>query len=269
MIFKDTSQQKIKTLIVDDESLARRTIRGLLLADPEIEVIGECGNGAETVTFAQKECPDLLFLDIQMPGMTGFEALMEIGVDNIPATVFVTAYDQYALKAFEVHAIDYLLKPFTDERFTAALKQAKMQVQLKEANRLSQNLVRLIAQQAKPELFSPNRNRFLNRFMIQSGGRAAFIKATDVDWIAADDYYIKLHVSGRTHLLRMSMNEVEAQLDPDQFLRIHRSAIVNFERVKELQQNSSSEWVVLLKDGTELKLSRSRRERLKKFLAGN
>jgi len=265
----DISKQKIRTLIVDDESLARRTIRGLLLADPEIEIIGECRSGTEAVAFIRKQTPDLLFLDIQMPGMNGFETLTKIGVENIPAIVFVTAYDQYALKAFEVHAIDYLLKPFTDDRFAAALNQAKMQVQMKEVNRLSRSLVTLIAQQSKGEPVSPNRNRFLHRFMIQSGGRAAFIKATDVDWIAADDYYIKLHVSGRTHLLRMSMNELEGKLDPDCFLRIHRSAIVNFDRVKELQQNSSNEWVVLLKDGTELKLSRSRRERLKQFLAGN
>ncbi|HEY6119076.1 MAG TPA: LytTR family DNA-binding domain-containing protein [Pyrinomonadaceae bacterium] len=263
----DSSKQKVRTLIVDDESLARRTLRGLLLADPEIEVIGECRSGSEAVAFIRKQTPDLLFLDIQMPGMSGFETLSQIGVENIPAIVFVTAYDKYALKAFEVHAIDYLLKPFTDERFAAALNQAKMQVQMKEVNRVSRGLVALLAQQAKSEPVLSKR-RFLTRFMIQSGGRAAFIKATDVDWIGADDYYIKLHVNGKTHLLRMSLNELEEKLDPEQFLRIHRSAIVNFERVKELQQSANNEWVVLLKDGTELKLSRSRRERLKQFLTG-
>jgi two-component system LytT family response regulator len=265
----DSNKQKVRTLIVDDESLARRTVRGLLLADPEIEIIGECRSGSEAVAFIRKQTPDLLFLDIQMPGMNGFETLTKIGVENIPAIVFVTAYDKYALKAFEVHAIDYLLKPFTDERFAAALAQAKQQIQMKEVNRLSRNLVAVIAQQARSESISSKRNRFLTRFMIQSSGRAAFIKASDVDWIGADDYYIKLHVNGRTHLLRMSLNELEEKLDPDQFLRIHRSAIVNFERVKELQQNANNEWVVLLKDGTELKLSRSRRERLKQFLEGN
>lgn len=263
----DSSKQKVRTLIVDDESLARRTLGGLLLADPEIEVIGECRSGSEAVAFIRKQTPDLLFLDIQMPGMSGFETLSQIGVENIPAIVFVTAYDKYALKAFEVHAIDYLLKPFTDERFAAALNQAKMQVQMKEVNRVSRGLVALLAQQAKSEPVLSKR-RFLTRFMIQSGGRAAFIKATDVDWIGADDYYIKLHVNGKTHLLRMSLNELEEKLDPEQFLRIHRSAIVNFERVKELQQSANNEWVVLLKDGTELKLSRSRRERLKQFLTG-
>ncbi len=263
------SSQKIRALIVDDEALARRTIRNLLLADPEIEVIGECRSGREAVSFIKKQIPDLLFLDIQMPGMNGFEALSQVAVEEIPAIVFVTAYDEYALKAFEVHAIDYLLKPFTDERFEAALGRAKTQIQMKEVNRLSRRLVAaMLGQQSESQPVAVRRKGFLTRFMIRSGGRAAFIKTTDVDWIAADDYYIKLNVSGRSYLLRMSMSELEEKLDPERFLRIHRSTIVNFDRVKELQQNPNGEWVVVLKDGTELKLSRSRRERLEQFLAG-
>lgn len=263
-----TEQRKLKVLIVDDEPLARLTIRNLLLSDPEVEIIGECRNGTEAVGFLKNETPDLLFLDIQMPGMTGFEVLAQINFEEIPAIVFVTAFDEYALKAFEVQAIDYLLKPFTDERFATALARAKEQVQLQEVNRLSRSLVAAMAGRVPKEEPKPKARAFLNRFMIRSGGRAAFIKAQDVDWIAADDYYIKLNVSGRSHLLRMSLNELEAKLDPQKFLRIHRSTIVNFDRVKELQQNPNGEWVVVLRDGTELKLSRSRREQLEQFLNG-
>jgi two-component system, LytTR family, response regulator len=262
--------QKVKVLIVDDEALARLTIRNLLLADPEIEIVGECRNGSEAVNFLQRQLPDLLFLDIQMPGLNGFEVLAQIAVEAIPAIVFVTAFDEYALKAFEVHAIDYLLKPFTDERFGAALSQARAQIQMKEVNRLTRSLVAAMAgQTSADEAISPKRTKFLNRFMIRSGGRVAFIKAGDVDWIAADDYYVRLNVGNRSHLLRVSLNELEEKLDPEKFLRIHRSTIVNFERVKELHQNPNGEWVVVLKDGHELKLSRSRRDQLEEFLAGN
>lgn len=258
--------KKIKTLIVDDEPLARRTLRDLLASDPEIEIIGECSSGLEAVNFIRKQTPDLLFLDIQMPGMNGFEALAKIEHEQIPAIIFVTAFDRYALKAFEIHALDYLLKPFTDKRFEEALRQAKTHVELREINRLSQSLLALLGDQARADAAPSKRKLFLTRFMIRSGGRVSFIKASDVDWIAADDYYIKLHVAGKSHLLRISMNELEEKLDPKKFLRIHRSTIINFDRVKELHQNPNGEYVVVLKDGTELKLSRSRRERLEELL---
>ena len=261
--------KKIETLIVDDEALARRTIRDLLVADPEIEIIGECGSGLETVNFISKHPPELLFLDIQMPGMNGFEALAKIEYEHIPAIIFVTAFDQYALKAFEVHALDYLLKPFTDERFHEALRQAKSNVRLRELNRLSESLLALIGEHAGSETAAVKRKSFLTRFMIRSGGRVAFIKTSDVDWIAADDYYIKLHVGIKSHLLRISMNELEEKLDPEKFLRIHRSTIVNFDCIKELQQNPNGEYVVVLKNGTELKLSRGRRERLEQLLTND
>jgi two-component system LytT family response regulator len=258
--------KKIRTLIVDDEPLARRTIRDLLADDPEIEIIGEAKSGLEAVNLIRKHGPDLLFLDIQMPGMNGFEALAEIEHERIPAIVFVTAFDQYALKAFEVHALDYLLKPFSDKRFKEALRQAKTNVELKKINRLSQSLLALLGEQAGGEPAIAKRKGSLTRFMVRSGGRVTFIKADDVDWIAAEDYYIKLHVAGKSHLLRLSMNELEEKLDPERFLRIHRSTIVNFERIKELHQNPNGEYVVVLKNGAELKLSRSRRERLERLL---
>ena len=262
----DAKKNKIRVLIVDDESLARRTIKDLVVSDPEIEVIGECSNGLEAVNFIRKQPPDLLFLDIQMPGLNGFETLSRVDVGQIPAIVFVTAFDHYALKAFEVHALDYLLKPFSDQRFEEALRQAKAHIHLREINGLSQSLVALIGEQAASGTVSVKRRRLLTRFMIKAGGRASFIKADDVDWIAADDYYIKLHVSGKSHLLRTSINELEEKLDPKRFLRIHRSTIVNFDRVKELHQVPSGEYVVVLKDGTELKLSRTGRDRLEGFL---
>ena len=261
-----TKTKKIKTLIVDDEPLARRTLRDLLVVDPEIEIIGECSSGLEAVKFIRKQPPDLLFLDVQMPGMNGFEALERIEHEQIPAIVFVTAFDQYALKAFEMHALDYLLKPFTDKRFEEALKQAKAHVELREINKLSQSLLALLGDQAGRETAPLKRKSFLTRFMIRSGGRVAFIKATEVDWISADDYYIKLHIAGKSHLLRVSMNQLEEKLDPKTFLRIHRSTIVNIDRVKELHQNPNGEYAVVLNDGTELKLSRSRRERLEELL---
>jgi two-component system LytT family response regulator len=260
------SAKKIKTLIVDDEPLARRTIRDLLETDPEIEIIGECGSGSEAVNFLRKQSPDLLFLDIQMPGMNGFEALSTIEHERIPAIIFVTAFDQYALKAFDVHALDYLLKPFSDDRFWEALRQAKSHVEMREINKLSQGLLALLGEQAVGEISATRRKSYLTRFMIRVTGRVIFINAGDVDWIAADDYYIKLHTGGKCHLLRMSMNELEEKLDPKKFLRIHRSTIVNFDRVKELHQNPNGEYTVVLKSGAELKLSRNRRERLEELL---
>lgn len=264
-------KQKIRTLIVDDEALARRTIRDLLVHDADIDIIGECSNGQEAVNMMQAQLPDLLFLDIQMPKLNGFEALAQVEVERIPAIIFVTAFDQYALKAFDVHALDYLLKPFTDQRFEEALKKAKAHIQMKEINRLSQSLVALLgknsgAARSVEKAVAPERKNFLSRFMIRSSGKAAFIKVEDVDWIAADDYYIKLHVGSKSHLLRISMSELEEKLDPKKFLRIHRSTIINFDRVKELQQNPNGDCSVILRDGTELKLSRSRRERLERFL---
>lgn len=262
--------KKIRTLIVDDEPLARRTLRDLLQHDPDVEIIGECSDGLEAVAFIDKQPPDLLFLDIQMPGLNGFEALAQTEPGRIPAIIFVTAYDQYALKAFEVHALDYLLKPFNDKRFEEALRQAKSHLELKEINQISRSLLNLLGTHGRSESCEvpsiKSRKTFLTRFMIKADGRVVFIKASDVDWIAADDYFIKLHVRGRTHLLRMSLNELEEKLDPKAFLRIHRSTIVNFDSVKELQQTPNGEYVVVLKNGTELKLSRGRRERLEKML---
>jgi two-component system LytT family response regulator len=253
---------------VDDEPLARRTIRDLLAEHSDIKVIGECSNGLEAVAFIEDQLPDLLFLDVQMPGLDGFETLARLEPECIPAIVFVTAYDQYALKAFDVHALDYLLKPFNDQRFREAVRQAKAQIELKEISQVSQSLLNLLGEryQPGPEQQNQNRKSSLTRFMIKTHGRVIFIEASHVDWISADDYFIKLHAGEKTHLLRMSMNELEEKLDPKTFLRIHRSTIVNFDRVKELRQTTGGEYVVILKTGTELKISRGRRARLQQII---
>ncbi|MBV9957378.1 MAG: response regulator transcription factor [Acidobacteria bacterium] len=250
---------------MDDEPLARRNIRLLLKDDAEIELLGECGSGAEAVSVISRQPPDLLFLDIQMPVMSGFDVLAQIDAAEIPAIIFVTAYDQYAIKAFEVHALDYLLKPFDDARFEKALQQAKAQIEQREINQLSRRLVALLEDRdAQPARVRSS--GYLSRLMVKSASRVFFLKADEIDWIEAADYYVKLHVGRKSHLLRETMSELEAKLDPEKFLRIHRSSIVNLDRVKEMHLHFNGEYLVILHDGTELKLSRSRREQLQQLL---
>jgi two-component system LytT family response regulator len=256
--------KKIRALIVDDEPLARQNIRLLLKEDPEIELVGECGSGAEALKVIQKHSPDLLFLDIQMPLMSGFEVLEKIDAEKIPAIIFVTAFDQYAIRAFEVHALDYLLKPFDDARFEKALRQAKTQIEQREINQLSKRLVRLLEDRdTQPKARASG---YLSRLMVKSASRVFFLKVDEIDWIEAADYYVNLHVGRKSHLLRETMSDMEAKLDPEKFLRIHRSAIVNLDRVKEMHAHFNGEYLVILHDGTELKLSRSRREQLQQML---
>ncbi len=256
------SRERIRTLIVDDEPLARRNLRALLKTDTEVEIIGEARSGPEAVRMIKALAPVLVFLDIQMPEMDGFQVLEQISADVLPTIVFVTAFDKYALKAFEVHALDYLLKPFDDARFEKALQQAKKQIEDHEITELSRRLINLLDERAAPRVSEPKAASYLTRLMIKSAGRVTFLKTEDVDWIEADNYYAKLHTDRKSHLLRESLNDLEARLDPKQFARVHRSAIVNLDRVKELQTHFNGEQIVLLHNGTELKLSRSRREQL-------
>jgi two-component system LytT family response regulator len=259
-------------MIVDDEPLARRAIRLLLKNDSEIEIVAESGSGPDAVKLIAQHSPELLFLDIQMPGMNGFDVLEKIDATRIPAIIFVTAFDQYALRAFEVHALDYLLKPFDDTRFEKALRQAKTQVEQQEINKLSRKLFAMLEdREAEAGAAEPRaeRSKYLTRLMIKSASRIFFLKVEEIDWIGAEDYYVKLHSGRKTHLLRESMNELEAKLDPEKFLRIHRSSIVNLDRVKELHAHFNGDYVVILQDGTELKLSRSRREQLQALLKSN
>ena len=254
--------EKIRTLIVDDEPLARRNLRLLLERDPQVEIIGECRNGREAVQSVNKLSPDLIFLDIQMPEMDGFDVLASVGAEQIQAIIFVTAFDQYALKAFEVHALDYLLKPFDDARFQRALEQAKSQIEQKALNRISGKLLALLEErESKREQRAP-RKTYLTRLMVKLASRVVLLKVNEIDWIEADGNYAKLHIGKKAHLLREKMHDLEAQLNPQKFVRIHRSIIVNLDRIKEMHPHFNGDYIVVLEDGVQLKLSRSRREHL-------
>jgi two-component system LytT family response regulator len=268
-----TARRRIRTLIVDDEPLARRNLRVLLGRDADIELVGEATGGAEALALIERHAPELVFLDIQMPELDGFDVLAHIAAERMPVVVFVTAFDQYALKAFEYHALDYLLKPFDDARFEKALRQAKLQVEQREIKDLSQRLIALLAEREARRASEPEAAaqaapspQYLTRLMLKTAGRIFFLRVEEIDWIGAEDYYVKLHVGRKGHLLRETMNDLEAKLDPARFVRIHRSSIVNLDRVRELHQHFNGEYVVVLHDGTELKLSRGRREHLQKLI---
>ncbi len=230
---------KIRTMVVDDEPLARSNLTVLLRRDPEIAMVGECGSGVDAAEEIRRAEPDLLFLDVQMPECDGFDVLTMLGKQAPPAVVFVTAYDQYALRAFETGALDYLLKPFNTARFERALGRAKEKI-----------------------AGGKGRARKLERLVIKSAGEVAFVSASEIDWIEAADYYAALHVGAKTHLLRRSISDLEQDLDGDVFCRIHRSTMVNLERVQALKLDEDGEYRVVIRDGTELRLSRRYRKQL-------
>jgi len=232
---------KIRVLIVDDEPLARSSLRMLLRQDTDIESIQECGSGTEAVAQIRTARPHLVFLDVQMPECGGFEVLRMLEADKpLPVIVFVTAYDEYALRAFDAGALDYLLKPFDDARFHLAMQRAKEKIAAKEP---------------LPPPETP-------RLMVRSAGQVAYVQVPDIDWVEAADYYVCLHVGTRSHLLRKSMAELEQELDPHIFCRIHRSTIVNLRRVRALQVDAAGEYEVILDGGQKLRLSRRFRKEL-------
>jgi two-component system, LytTR family, response regulator len=245
---------RARILIADDEPLARERLRTLLAGEPWAQIVAECQNGAEAIEAIPRLNPDLVFLDVQMPGATGFDVIEAIGAAKMPLVIFVTAFDKYALRAFDVHALDYLLKPFDRERFQQALARARQQIEGRVNGDLERRLLELV-QDLRP---GPR----LERFVVKSGGRVFFVRADEIDWIEAAGNYVKLHVGAESHLFRETMNALEAKLDPDTFYRIHRSHIVNIERVKELQPWFNGEYVVFLRNGTRLTLSRGYREKL-------
>lgn len=259
---------KIRALIVDDEPVAREGIRVLLQDDPEFEVVGECADGREAVEAIQELSPDLVFLDVQMPELDGFGVIEKVGAETMPVVVFVTAYDQYALRAFDVAALDYLLKPYDDERFATAVNRAKSQIRQGKVGELSRKLIALLEGQAGELARHPGAGpaKYLRRVMLKTGGRVTFLKVAEIDWIEAEGDYVKLHVGKSWHLLRDTMKRLEAQLDPSRFVRTHRSTIVNIDRIKELHPYFHGDYIVVLHDGTELKLSRSRRHALEERL---
>lgn len=235
----------VRVLIVDDEPLARTNLRVLLRRHPHIEIVGEPGSGLEALEEIRSTKPDLVFLDVQMPECDGFDVLEMLGPAVPPAVIFVTAYDQYAIRAFEAGALDYLLKPFDNARFERALSRA----------------------QDKIRSYRPESNT--GRLIVRSAGQILFLQPADIDWIEAADYYACLHVGARTHLLRRSMLELEQGLDPNIFCRIHRSAIVNLARVRALQSNRNGEYEVLLDNGSTVPISRRYRRRLQSAVAAN
>lgn len=234
---------KVRTMVVDDEPLARSNLMVLLRRDPEIAVVGECGSGVEAPDEIRRAKPDLLFLDVQMPECDGFDVLALLGSQVPAAVVFVTAYDQYALRAFEAGALDYLLKPFHTARFERALDRAKQKIAGSKG--------------------VPSK---LERLVIKSAGEVAFVNLSEIDWIEAADYYAALHVGAKTHLLRRRIAELEQDLDADRFCRIHRSTIVNLERVRALKPDADGEYRLVIHDGTELRLSRRYRKQVQSRL---
>jgi two-component system LytT family response regulator len=260
---------KIKVLVVDDEPLARDKIRGMLKNKEDFEIVGEAGNGKEAVSAIHKLEPDLLFLDVQMPEMDGFQVLQTIGPNRIPMVVFVTAYDRYALQAFEVFALDYLLKPFDRERFDKALARARTQLDQEKRKDLTQGLQALMEElsrvRQRGSLATPG-PKFLERLAIKASGRIFFLRTQDIDYIESEGNYVRVHTGKESHLIREAMSVLETQLDPKKFLRIHRCTIVNVDRIQELQPWFHGEYRVILRTGVQLTLSRSYREKLREFL---
>jgi two-component system LytT family response regulator len=251
------ADMRIRTLIVDDEAPARARIRHLLKNEGDFEVIGECANGRQAVAAVQKQRPDLVFLDVQMPRLSGFEVCAAIAGEAMPLVIFVTAFDQYALQAFDVHAIDYLLKPFDRERFQKSLRHAREQLRRGEGG--NDRLAALL-ENIKPD------GRKRERLAFKANGRVILVRIEEIDWIEADGNYVQLRVGAASHQLRETISGLETQLASDRFMRISRSVIVNLDRIKELQPLFYGDYAVILQNGTRLTLSRNFRDRLEKLL---
>ncbi len=269
--------RKIRALIVDDETLAREALLVLLNDDSEMEVIGECRNGKEAVATIREQAPDVVFLDIQMPEMDGFQVIEEVGVKRMPVTIFVTAFDKHALRAFEAHALDYLLKPFDHDRFDSTLQRAKTYVRQRKLGEIGESLFAMMqdvklktgestseTQNRKPE--SAARQEPIDRVVIKSGGRIYFLKTEEIDWVESAGDYLSLHSNSQAHLIRETMGDFYAKLNPRKFIRIHRSTIVNIERIKDIRPLFKGEYVITLTSGKRLKSSRGYRHELQPLL---
>ncbi len=248
---------KLRTLIVDDEEPARKKIRYFLESDSEIEVIGECGNGQEALISIRGKKPDILFLDIQMPLMDGFHLLKRSGLERPYAVIFVTAYDEYAVKAFEANAADYLLKPFTRKRFEEALRKVKQQIQLKRNSEPAEQAIAILQTLQKE-------TGYLQRLAVKSSRGIIFVPCGQIDWIESEDNYVLVHTGKETHVIRESMQAMEQALDPSHFLRIHRRILVNTDRIREMHPQRHTHLV--LQDGSMLPVSRRLKEKVKRFL---
>ena len=272
----------MRVLIVDDEPIARRRLSRLLRLEDDVEVVDEVGSGRDAVAAIREAKPDLVFLDVQMPDIDGFGVVAELGNEQLPAIIFVTAYNEYAVKAFDVNAIDYILKPFDPDRFRSAFARARTHLEQKssaEAGRRIKALLEEVLGEERAQALAagagngnghgkaapvaaPQRTRHLDRLMVKHDGRVYFVKVSDVDWFEAAGNYVRVHVGRVSHLIRETMHGIESQLDPNQFARIHRAVIVNLDRIRELQPWFAGDYIVILRDGRQLKLSRTYREAL-------
>jgi two-component system LytT family response regulator len=263
------SNAPIRVLVVDDELLARERIMDLLAHEPGVEMVGTADNGIAAVDAIRGKSPDLVFLDVQMPGKTGLDVVREIGADRMPATIFVTAFDQYALRAFDLAALDYLVKPFDDERFEQAFRRARQLIELREMGKLREQLLAVL-QHGSPEPASSrpttDSSGYLERIAVEMRGKVRVVPVEQIDYITADGPYAELHTGDKTHLIRETMQTLEERLDPRHFVRIHRSAIVKLQLVDTLLRGAGGDYEVQLKSGLRLPVSRSRREELEKRL---
>lgn len=248
----------MRALIVDDERLARRGVVLRLRKFKDIEIVGECADGLSAVQKILELSPDVVFLDIQMPGMDGFEVLRALPKEKLPGVVFLTAYEQHALRAFEVHALDYLLKPVDDERFAVAVERARKVDDSASRMRTTERILQMLGRDSE---------KHASRFIVRTGSRIQIVLAEDIDWIGAAGDYTELHVRGRSHLLRETMNSLEQNLDPAKFMRIHRSRIVRTSRIRELRSIENREFVVSLSDRSEHRSSRTYADRLEHWLS--
>jgi two-component system, LytTR family, response regulator len=249
------SEAKIRALIVDDELLARKFIRRMLKHEADWELAGEASNGSEAVEMIRTQNPDIVFLDVQMPEMDGFAVLEEIGPGQLPDIVFTTAYESYAIRAFELHALDYLLKPFDQQRFRDAIRHAKERLQLRQQEDGRRQIGALLERMN-------SKQPYLDRLIIKADGRITFLNTHEIDWIEADDKYVHLHTAKGARMMRQTLTAMESQLDPAKFIRVHRSAMVNVERIKELQPLFNGEYSLHLEDKTRLTLSRTYKDKL-------
>ena len=253
----------LRVLIVDDEPLARQRIEDLVAHEEGIEIVGTADNGDSAIERIRALHPDLVFLDVQMPGMTGLDVVRSVGVDAMPPTVFVTAYDQHALKAFELAALDYLVKPFDDDRFEQALARGRAHVELREARALRERLRAML--DGEP---SEDRSRYVQRIPVESRGKVQYIPVDQIDYIAASGPYAEIVVGTRRHLVRETMQSLEEALDPGRFMRVHRSAIVPLDRVETLFRGAGGDYELQLKNGARVRVSRAKREEVEQRLKG-
>ena len=257
----------LRAMIVDDEPLASRIVRRYLDEEGDIEVVEQCSNGEEALEAIKRLRPDLLFLDVQIPLVNGFELLASLEPEEMPFIIFVTAYDEYALQAFEYHAVDYLLKPLDPERFRRAVKHAKEQIRQHQESRFFHQVTALLSQyRTLPGSEQAQEQQYASRLEIRSPGNVTFVEVADIDWIEAADNYVVLNTSSGSYLMRESMNRLETMLDPHTFVRVHRSGIVNLNRVRELKTRRFGDRIVVLQNGTEVRVSRVHKEKLEKAL---